>query len=334
MSVLTLDESRASDFSRHDGQVRPEISSTFDLPLSIPLVVDLDGTLIAGDMFYKSFFEALRRNPFIVLPCIGWFWRGRAALKRELALRCRIDFDRLKLHQDVLALLLREKAVGRSVVLATAADALLAEQIAARLRVFDRVIASDGSCNLKGLAKAQALSAIVPRRLHLCRRQQGRSAGVAARPRHRRRQRPQIGRGGGAFARTDNPRTERPHRPLRLASAGQTVKIPDSPFLGSNPERPSWTPVRAAITRSTRAGSATRKAFGARRRPPSTGSKSPKPCSIRTRASTAAGSSTASATPASTRSTAMSMPGAASRRRSSTTRRSPAKNAPSPITAC
>jgi hypothetical protein len=162
MSVLTLDESRASDFSWHDGQVRPDIGSTFDLPLSIPLVVDLDGTLIAGDLFYKSFFAALFRNPFIVLPGIGWLWRGRAALKRELALRCRIDFDRLKLHQDVLALLLREKAAGRSVVLATAADALLAEQIAARLRVFDRVIASDGSCNLKGPAKVQALTQLFP----------------------------------------------------------------------------------------------------------------------------------------------------------------------------
>ncbi|HWS07064.1 MAG TPA: haloacid dehalogenase-like hydrolase [Xanthobacteraceae bacterium] len=162
MSTLALDEARASELSQHNGQVGPEASSTFDLPLSIPLVVDLDGTLIAGDMFYKSLFAALLRNPFIVLPGIGWFWRGRAALKRELALRCRINFDRLKLHQDVLALLLREKAAGRSVVLATAADALLAEQIAARLRVFDRVIASDGSRNLKGPAKAQALMQLFP----------------------------------------------------------------------------------------------------------------------------------------------------------------------------
>jgi haloacid dehalogenase-like hydrolase len=160
--MLALNEARSSDSSRYDGHVRPEARSTFDLPLSMPLVVDLDGTLIAGDMFYKSSFAALLRNPFIVLPCIGWFWRGRAALKRELALRCRIDFDRLRLHQDVLALLLREKAAGRSVVLATAADALLAEPIAARLRVFDRVIASDGSCNLKGLAKAQALTQLFP----------------------------------------------------------------------------------------------------------------------------------------------------------------------------
>jgi phosphoserine phosphatase len=47
-------------------------------------------------------------------------------------------------------------------VLATAADTLLAEQIAARLRIFDRVIASDGSCNLKGPAKAQALAQLFP----------------------------------------------------------------------------------------------------------------------------------------------------------------------------
>jgi hypothetical protein len=162
MSTLALDEARPLELSQLDGQVRPEIGSAFDLPLSMPLVVDLDGTLIAGDMFYRSFFAALLRNPFIVLPGIGWFWRGRAALKRELALRCRIDFGRLKLHQDVLALLLREKATGRSVVLATAADALLAEPIAAHLRVFDQVIASDGSRNLKGPAKAQALTQLFP----------------------------------------------------------------------------------------------------------------------------------------------------------------------------
>jgi phosphoserine phosphatase len=160
MSMLALDEARASDCSQPDGH--RETGSTFDLPLSMPLAVDLDGTLIAGDMFHKSFFAALLRNPFIVLPCMGWLWRGRAALKRELALRCRIDWHRLRLHQDVLALLLREKAAGRSVVLATAADALLAEQIAERLRIFDQVIASDGSSNLKGPVKAQALTQLFP----------------------------------------------------------------------------------------------------------------------------------------------------------------------------
>jgi hypothetical protein len=220
MSTLALDEARASELSQHNGQVGPEASSTFDLPLSIPLVVDLDGTLIAGDMFYKSLFAALLRNPFIVLPGIGWFWRGRAALKRELALRCRINFDRLKLHQDVLALLLREKAAGRSVVLATAADALLAEQIAARLRVFDRVIASDGSRNLKGPAKAQALMQLFPggfiyagdSKDDLPVWQRARAIVVV-----------NARKSVAAAARSlgpSTPRTDRPHRALRLASAG------------------------------------------------------------------------------------------------------------------
>ncbi len=131
--------------------------SPFGLPASMPLVLDLDGTLIAGDLLYKSFFSILRRNPFVVFQCATWLLRGRAALKRQLALRSRIDWDRLKLHQDVLALAIREKTAGRTIVLATAADAVLAEQLASRLGFIDRVFASNGQRNLKGSVKAELL---------------------------------------------------------------------------------------------------------------------------------------------------------------------------------
>lgn len=49
---------------------------------------------------------------------------------------------------------LGEKAAGRGVVLATAAD-LLADQLASRLPFIDQVYASDGERNLKGAAKAE-----------------------------------------------------------------------------------------------------------------------------------------------------------------------------------
>jgi phosphoserine phosphatase len=155
-----LEESDARFKSRRPavGQVR----GLFGLPLSMPLVLDLDGTLIAGDLLYKSFFSILRRNPLIVFRCATWLLHGRAALKRELALRNRIDWDRLKLHQDVLALAIREKAVGRAIVLATAADAVLAEQLASRLDFIDSVFASDGMRNLKGSAKADLLRRMFP----------------------------------------------------------------------------------------------------------------------------------------------------------------------------
>ena len=158
MTDLTLDLARSPT---HVQAAKP-VDTVFDLPRSMPLVLDLDGTLIAGDLLYKSFFSILRRNPLIVFSCAAWLLRGRAVLKRQLALRNRIDWDRLRFHQDVVALAIREKALGRAVVLATAADAVLAGQLASRLTCIDHVFASDGERNLKGVAKAELLGQLYP----------------------------------------------------------------------------------------------------------------------------------------------------------------------------
>src|SRR5882672_8604415 len=141
---------------------RERTDAVFALPVSMPLVLDLDGTLIAGDLLYKSFFSILRRNPLIVFSCAAWLLQGRAALKRRLAVRNRIDWDRLELHQDVVALAKREKAAGRTIVLATAADAVLAGQLASRLGFIDQIYASDGERNLKGKTKAEMLRRMFP----------------------------------------------------------------------------------------------------------------------------------------------------------------------------
>jgi phosphoserine phosphatase len=159
MSELVLDIVRRSDNYFRDNSAA---GSTFNLPASMPLAVDLDRTLISGDMLQESVFSAVCRNPFVLVSSLLWLVRGRAAIKREFALRYRADWDRIKLHQDVLELILREKGVGRPIVLATAADALIAEKIADHLGLFDRVLASDGRHNLKGAAKAQALAELYP----------------------------------------------------------------------------------------------------------------------------------------------------------------------------
>jgi hypothetical protein len=83
-------------------------------------------------------------------------------LKRRLALRHRIDWDRLELHQDVVALAKREKTAGRIIVLATAADAVLAGQVASRPGFIDQLYASDGEKNLKGRTKAEMLRHLFP----------------------------------------------------------------------------------------------------------------------------------------------------------------------------
>jgi phosphoserine phosphatase len=134
----------------------------FGVPVSMPLVLDLDGTLIAGDLLCKSFVSALLRNPLVIFQCAAWLLRGRAALKRQLALRSRIDWNRVQLHKDVLALAIREKTAGRKIVLATAADAILAGQLASRIGFIDQVCASDGERNLKGSMKAELLRQLFP----------------------------------------------------------------------------------------------------------------------------------------------------------------------------
>jgi phosphoserine phosphatase len=158
MTELALDLSLTTEPHRPRGRA----DTMLPLPVSMPLVLDLDGTLIAGDLLYKSFFSILRRNPLIVFSCVGWLLKGRAALKRQLALRNRIDWERLELHQDVLALARAEKAAGRAIVLATAADAVLAGQLASRLGFIDQLYASDGEQNLKGATKAEMLRRMFP----------------------------------------------------------------------------------------------------------------------------------------------------------------------------
>src|SRR3954467_1552675 len=119
------------DIPAADTQAAP--ASLFDLPLSMPLVLDLDGTLISGDLLVKSFVSIFRKNPLIVLRCAVWLLGGRAALKRQVGMGRRIDWSRVQLNRELVALALREKRAGRAIVLATAADALLAGQLASRV---------------------------------------------------------------------------------------------------------------------------------------------------------------------------------------------------------
>jgi len=80
-------------------------------------------------------------------------------LKHYLAVNAPLEPGRLHFHKALLAVLGEARAKGRKVVLATAADRLQAEGVAAHLGLFDEVIASGGRTNLKGRRKAEALVA-------------------------------------------------------------------------------------------------------------------------------------------------------------------------------
>lgn len=141
----------------------PATAQLTDRPTSasaaIPLCVDLDGTLLRSDLLWESVVAVLRQEPWALLRSPGWLAEGRARLKRELADRAAIDPATLPYHEPLLAHLRAEKAKGRTLLLVTAADIRLAERVAAHLELFDEVMASDGTRNLRGAAKASALVA-------------------------------------------------------------------------------------------------------------------------------------------------------------------------------
>ena len=123
----------------------------------VPLYVDLDGSVLRSDTLWESFASALRRHPVRTVTALFALASGRAALKRRLAQLGSPEIETLPLHERFVAWLREQRAAGRRVVLATAADRVLAEALAARVGVFDHVLASDGRRNLKGRRKLAAI---------------------------------------------------------------------------------------------------------------------------------------------------------------------------------
>jgi len=128
-----------------------------DLAPLPPLVVDLDGTLIRTDMLHESALRLFRDDPLGALCIPFWLRRGKAALKRQLALRTQVDAASLPYHGDLLQWLQEQHRNGRQLILCTASDQSLAHTIAAHCGFFSEVMASDGQVNLAGRRKAQAL---------------------------------------------------------------------------------------------------------------------------------------------------------------------------------
>ena len=121
------------------------------------LFVDLDGTLIRSDLLWEAFVRLVRRSPWSVLMLPFWLLRGRAAFKRTLSERVSIDASVLPYRSSVVTYIEEQRSQGCHIVLATASDERWAHAVAERLGVFDAVLASDGTHNLKGAAKLAAI---------------------------------------------------------------------------------------------------------------------------------------------------------------------------------
>ena len=128
-----------------------------DNGVMVPLIVDLDGTLIKSDLMVESAIQLLRRNVLFLFRMFIWTARGKACLKEQIARRVQLDPATIPYNRRFLSFLKNEVARGRSVYLATASDARLAVPIAEHFGLFEKVLASDGRINLAGKKKLKAI---------------------------------------------------------------------------------------------------------------------------------------------------------------------------------
>ena len=129
---------------------------------AVPLCVDLDGTLVKSDTLLDTVVVLARQSPGALLRFPGWIFGGKAVFKREVSSLAAIDVVHLPYNQPLLEFLRQQHAGGREIYLATGADTLLAERVAAHLGIFAGVMASDGMVNLTGHNKLAAFQERFP----------------------------------------------------------------------------------------------------------------------------------------------------------------------------
>jgi 4-hydroxybenzoate polyprenyltransferase len=124
---------------------------------NIPLVVDLDGTLIKTDLLLESFYAMIKAKPLLIFRVPVWILKGKAHLKNQLAQHSHINVKTLPFHEEFLAYLRQEFNAGRKLILATASVEKFATAVAAHQGIFSAVYSTQNTLNLSGIHKRKLL---------------------------------------------------------------------------------------------------------------------------------------------------------------------------------
>jgi phosphoglycolate phosphatase-like HAD superfamily hydrolase len=121
------------------------------------MCVDLDGTLVRTDTMFECCLQVLRTKPLHIVHLLFWIFAGKARLKHKLAQAAGLQVASLPYADDVLGYIRSQHASGRTLLLVTGADSLIAMPVAQHLGLFSDVICSDGHRNLTGKRKLAAI---------------------------------------------------------------------------------------------------------------------------------------------------------------------------------
>ena len=146
-------------FDERDQVFDPDHGTGRERGSEIPLIVDVDGTLIKTDLLYEAALQMIATQPFQAWRMLVWLAKGKAALKVALANRGDPGMANMPLREEVIAVIEAAQNAKRPVYLASASDRRYVERLAARVGGVEGVFATDATVNLSGAAKAQRLVA-------------------------------------------------------------------------------------------------------------------------------------------------------------------------------
>jgi 4-hydroxybenzoate polyprenyltransferase/phosphoserine phosphatase len=129
----------------------------YDNNTSVPLCIDLDGTLVRTDTLVESIVSLLKNNLLYLFMLPIWLLKGKSHLKQQVADRVELDVELLPYNEAVLAYLKHQSELGRRLILVTGANIKVAQRVAQYLQLFDGVLASDISNNCSGRSKQRRL---------------------------------------------------------------------------------------------------------------------------------------------------------------------------------
>ncbi len=125
----------------------------------IPLVIDLDGTLVLTDTLQESIALFLKKNPLLnIFLLLRWFLMGKAKFKELISKQVELEVETLPYNQYFLDFLKEESKKGRKLILCTGAHETIAKNVARYLNIFDEVFSTSSATNLSGENKLNCLT--------------------------------------------------------------------------------------------------------------------------------------------------------------------------------
>lgn len=132
------------------------------IDLNIPLIIDLDGTLIKTDSLHEGLITSLLKSPISIFRLVPALFKGKSFFKHIVTDIVEMSADVFCYRNSLLSLIENEKKKGRKILLVTAANQKIADNVQAHLQLFDKVQGSDSTLNLKGKNKLNWLKENFP----------------------------------------------------------------------------------------------------------------------------------------------------------------------------